>query len=118
VSRPRVVGAAAAAAAAVLLPVAAAHAQDADPRLGRRLAAQTCQACHGMDGISKQANAPTIAGHPEDYFIRQVMAYRDGARHDEQMSIVARDLTDEQIRALAACYSAIELEAVRIPGRD
>lgn len=111
-----IAGAAAVAAVAFLL--ASAAAQEGDPREGRRLAAQTCQACHGMDGISKQANAPTIAGHPEDYFIRQLRAYRDGVRHDEQMSIAARDLTDEQIRALAAYYSAIELEAVRIPGRD
>jgi cytochrome c553 len=109
---------AAVAAAAHLLPAVSAPAQEGDPRQGRRLAAQSCQGCHGMDGISKQANAPTIAGHPVDYFIRQLTAYRDGGRHDEQMSIAARDLTDEQIRALAAYYSAIELEAVRIPGRD
>lgn len=53
-----------------------------------------------------------------DSFLRALTAYRDGGRCDEQMSIAARDLTDEQIRALAAHYSAIELEAVRIPGRD
>lgn len=81
-------------------------------------AAHSCQGCHAKDGISKQADAPTINDLSVDYFIRQLTAYRDGGRHDEQMSIAARDLTDEQIRALAAQYSAIELEAVRIPDRD
>ncbi len=109
---------AAVAAVALLLPAVSAPAQEGEPRQGRRLAARSCQGCLGMHGLSKQANAPTIAGHPMDYFIRQLTAYRDGGRHDEQMSIAARDLTDEQIRALAAYHSAIELEAARIPGRD
>lgn len=101
-----------------LPPSAAALAQAGDWRAGRLLAARSCQACHGMDGLSKQANAPNIGGQPEEYLLAQLRAYRDGTRKQEQMSIAAEGLTDEQILALVAYYAAIEVEAVRIPGRD
>ncbi|WP_204251037.1 c-type cytochrome [Elioraea rosea] len=108
----------AASVAASLVPVVPALAQAGDWRAGRLLAARSCQACHGMDGLSKQANAPNIGGQPEEYLVAQLRAYRDGTRRQEQMSIAAEGLTDEQILALVAYYSAIEVEAVRIPGRD
>ncbi|MGQ0665251.1 MAG: c-type cytochrome [Pseudomonadota bacterium] len=44
-------------------------------------------------------------------------ADRGGERKDEQMSLTARELTDEQIAILAAYCSAVEIEAVRVPGR-
>lgn len=112
-----VLGPAAVFAAGLLLALPA-FAQAGDWRAGRLLAARSCQACHGMDGLSKQANAPNIGGQPEAYLIDQLRAYRDGTRRQEQMSIAAEGLTDDQILALVAYYSAIEVEAVRIPGRD
>lgn len=112
-----VLGPAAMFAAGLLLSLPA-LAQAGDWRAGRLLAARSCQACHGMDGLSKQANAPNIAGQPEEYLIAQLRAYRDGTRRQEQMSIAAEGLTDDQILALVAYYGAIEVEAVRIPGRD
>lgn len=111
---------------AVLLVLAAAPvaAVEAPPTLtpdlirdARRLAAGHCQGCHGMDGLSKQANAPNIAAQPFEYLVVQLKAYRDGQRHQEQMSIAAQNLTDEEIVKLSAYYAAIEIEAVSIPGR-
>ncbi|MGG5817864.1 c-type cytochrome [Falsiroseomonas sp. HW251] len=46
----------------------------------------------------------------------QLNAFRSGDRKNEQMNIIAQDLTDAQIRDLAAWYSAIEIEAT-VPGR-
>jgi len=99
-------------------------AAEAPPRLTpellkevRTLAASHCQGCHGMDGLSKQANAPNIAAQPFDYLTAQLKAYRGGQRHHEQMSIVAQNLTDDEITKVAAYYHAIEIEAVSIPGR-
>ncbi len=104
--------------AASLVLSTTAMAQAGDWRAGRLLAARSCQACHGMDGLSKQANAPNIGGQPEEYLIAQLRAYRDGTRQQEQMSIAVEGLTEEQFLAIVAYYSAIELEAVKIPGRD
>ena len=49
-------------AAATLLPAPFACAQDA--AAGRKVAAQTCQACHGMDGKGQAPFMPPLAGNP------------------------------------------------------
>ena len=97
--------AAAALAAAAVLPPG--HAQDI--KAGQRKAI-ACQACHGMDGLSKLPDAPNIAGQPVAYLERALRAFRDGARKNEVMSVSARTLSDEDIRDLAAYYGAIKVE--------
>lgn len=98
--------AALAAAAAVLVAPAAAQ----DRQAGRR-AAVACQACHGLDGLSKLPDAPHLAGQPEAYLVRALRAYRSGERRHETMSVAAQALSDEDIRNLAAYYAAIAIEA-------
>lgn len=100
--------AAAALAAAAALHKAPAAAQDV--KAGQRKAI-ACQACHGMDGLSRLPDAPNIAGHPARYLERTLRAFRSGERKNEMMSVAARTLTDEDIRDLAAYYSAIKVEA-------
>jgi len=75
-----------------------------------------CQACHGMDGISKAPDAPNIAGQTEPYLIAQLQAFKSGARKSESMTVVASTLSDKQIEDLAAYYSAIEIKVGKIPG--
>lgn len=84
----------------------------ADPGAGRALAAQRCQACHGVDGLSRQPNAPNIAGDPEFYLAKQLAAFKSGRRQDEQMQIVAQELSDRQIEDLVAWYASIQVEAI------
>ena len=96
--------AAALAAAAVALPL---HAQDI--KAGQRKAI-ACQACHGLDGLSRLPDAPNIAGQPVGYLERALHAFRAGTRRNEVMSVAARTLSDEDIRDLAAYYGAIKLE--------
>ena len=85
----------------------------ADAAAGRAKA-KACQACHGIDGVSKQAHVPHIAGESEIYLIKQLKAFRDGERQDPQMSIMAKPLTDEDIANLAAWYSSIKI-TVTVP---
>jgi cytochrome c553 len=80
-----------------------------DAAAGRRMAV-ACQACHGLDGLSKLPEAPHIAGQPVLYLERSLRAYRSGERRNEAMSVVARTLGDEEIRNLAAYYSSIKIE--------
>ena len=84
-----------------------------DAKVGRTKATQ-CQACHGFDGISKLPEAPHIAGQPEPYIVKSLRAYRQGTRKDEMMSLVAKQLTNQDIEDIAAYYSAIEF-SVKVP---
>lgn len=106
----RQVNAAAALAAAAVFCMPA-DAQDA--AAGRRMAV-ACQACHGLDGLSKLPEAPHIAGQPALYLERSLRAYRSGERRNEVMSVVAKTLSDDEVRNLAAYYSSIKIE-VQVP---
>lgn len=85
-------------------------AQGADPTNGRKLARQ-CQTCHGLDGIAKIPIAPHLAGESQIYIERQLKAFRSGERQHEMMTVVAKDLTDQQISDLAAWYASIKIQA-------
>jgi cytochrome c553 len=82
----------------------------ADPAAGREKAAM-CQTCHGIDGIARIPEAPTIAGESELYLEKQLEAFRSGEREDPMMSIIAQSLSDEDIDNLAAWYASIEITA-------
>jgi len=97
----------------VLAIPGAGAAQAGDAVLGREKA-KMCQACHGIDGVAKIPTAPHIAGESEVYLETQLKAFRSGARTHEIMSLIAQQLSDEDIDNLAAWYSSIEIE-VRVP---
>ncbi|MGQ0665253.1 MAG: c-type cytochrome [Pseudomonadota bacterium] len=99
-------GAAALVAAALLAAAFPASAQDA---AAGRLKAIQCQACHGLDGLSKLPESPHLAGQNDIYLIKALKDYRSGARKDPVMSIAAASLTDTDISDLAAYFSSIEV---------
>jgi len=70
---------------------------------GRKLAGQ-CRTCHGLDGKAQMPIAPHIGGESEEYLRTQLAAFRDGTREHEMMTIVAKNLTDQQIADLAAWF--------------
>jgi cytochrome c553 len=80
-----------------------------------RTKALMCQACHGIDGLSKVPDAPNIAGQTEPYLVAQLQAFKSGARKNDAMSVVALSLSDQDIEDLAAYYSAIEISIVKVP---
>jgi cytochrome c553 len=98
---------------AILTSAGSASAEAADVAAGRRKALQ-CQACHGLDGLSKLPDAPHLAGQPERYLVRSLDEYRKGMRKNEMMTLVVKDLSDQDIADLAAYYAAIEI-SVRPP---
>jgi len=83
----------------------------ADARAGRAKAV-ACQGCHGLDGLSKHPEAPNLAGQIENYLAKSLGEYRSGERKNEMMTIVAKDLSDEDIANLSAFYAAIPVEVV------
>lgn len=81
---------------------------------GKATAQAACQVCHGLDGVALVPEAPNLSGQQELYLQIQLKAYRAGQRRHEQMSIIARALSDDDIRNLAAWYSGIKI-TVKIP---
>jgi cytochrome c553 len=86
------------------------HAAAADAAAGREKAA-ACAVCHGIDGLHKVPDAPNLAGNGADYIIKQLEAFQTGARQHEQMSIIAKGLSEEDISDLAAWYASIKVTA-------
>src|SRR5215470_2314607 len=78
----------------------------ADIKAGRQKALQ-CQTCHGLDGQAKLPDAPNLAGQTDVYLAKALKDYRGGARKNDMMSLVVRNLTDADIADLAAYYAAI-----------
>jgi len=79
-----------------------------DVAAGKKKAAM-CQVCHGLDGISKNPDAPNLAGQNEIYLVRSLTAFKAGARENEQMSVVVQALGEADIADLAAYYAAIKI---------
>ncbi len=92
---------------AASLPTAA---EAADAAAGRKKARQ-CQTCHGIDGIAKIPIAPHIAGENQIYLETQLKAFRSGKREHEIMSVIAKNLSDEDISDLSAWYASVKITA-------
>ncbi len=99
-------------AAAVFACAGSALAQDA--KAGLTLVKQKCQTCHGVDGIAKIPVAPHLAGENDIYIQTQLKAFRTGKREHEMMSVVAKDLTDQDIANAAAWFASIKI-SVEVP---
>ena len=100
--------------AGALLAVSPGHAGDVKAGGAK---AMMCQACHGLDGLAKTPDAPNIAGQLEPYLVAQLQAFKTGLRKNDAMSVVTPSLSDQDIEDLAAYYSAIEIQVVKVPGQ-
>ncbi len=85
-------------------PLAAAAQGAAYPNAGRDLAA-SCAICHGTNGINA-GGMPNLAGQPANYLAMQLRDFRDGKRPATIMHQISKGLTEEQIAAVSAYWSA------------
>jgi len=78
---------------------------------------EICFACHGKTGRSKRRGVPSLAGQKAEYLSNQLRAFRLTAgnskkfhftnrRFHQFMSTVSRELSNEDIRAIAGYFSA------------
>ena len=88
---------------AITLP-ASLLAAGGDPDAGKEKA-MVCAACHGQDGKSVDPSYPNLAGQHESYLIKALADYRAGRRTNAIMAPMAVNLTDQDIKDLAAWYS-------------
>ncbi len=96
---------------ALLACLAPAVASAGDARAGRQKIT-TCQACHGLDGLSKNPEAPNLAGQIESYLVKSLGEYKTETRKNESMNIVAKDLSDQDMADIAAYYSSIQIDVL------
>lgn len=69
-------------------------------------AVATCAACHGEDGVGTVPENPTLAGQHADYLAQALNDYRLGKRRNPIMGMFAKELSRDDIRALAAYFAA------------
>ncbi|MGB0681242.1 MAG: c-type cytochrome [Magnetovibrionaceae bacterium] len=92
-----------------------------------------CWRCHGAFGVTDDSTRPNLAGQHAGYLEKQLFAFRDAARHlpkgypladrhHETMESVSRNLSDQDIKHLAAYYAGLTChssrEAMRLPVPD
>jgi len=116
----------AALAAAGLLWAAPAAAQDAakpDLAKGEQLARQVCVACHAADGNSVAPANPKLAGQHTNYLYKQLTNFKaqggkKAARENALMAGMVANLSDPDMRALAAYYAAHKLKPAAASDKD
>lgn len=79
-----------------------------DPAAGKKKS-MSCAACHGANGIAVLPNAGNLAGQPVQYLKKALHDFKTGARKQENMSVVAQALSDQDIENLAAYYAAFQV---------
>jgi cytochrome c553 len=74
--------------------------------------AERCQECHGAQGQGQghpngpEGKFPKLAGQHVDYLLKQIADFRSGARKDDQMAIMARSVTDEDVLDILTYFNA------------
>jgi cytochrome c553 len=68
--------------------------------------AESCAACHGPNGNAPQGPIPILAGQTARYLYLQLRDFQEGRRSDPQMTPMAKDLSREEMRALADWFAA------------
>ncbi|HJP98287.1 MAG TPA: c-type cytochrome [Rhodanobacteraceae bacterium] len=77
-----------------------------EPAAGAAKAA-ACVACHGAKGIAVAPTFPNLAGQSATYLYVQLRAFKDGARGNPVMQPLAKALSDQDMRNLAAHFASL-----------
>lgn len=95
--------------AAALAPALAAEANaPAKPDLtkGQATATQVCAACHAADGNRGSPAYPILQGQHPEYLAKQLHEFKEGKRKNPIMQGFAAQLSDEDMRNVAAFYAS------------
>jgi len=71
------------------------------------LIAEACAPCHGEEGIAKSVDVPNLAGQHNVYLHNQLRAFQSGKRPHKEMRFMSRQMTDDDMRAIADYYSKL-----------
>ncbi|MEO7580580.1 MAG: c-type cytochrome [Massilia sp.] len=94
-------------------PASSPAAPRGDPLAGRDKAdAERCLECHGVAGPGQgysngsDGKFARLGGQQADYIVKQVLDFRSGRRKHDFMQMMARTLSDEDLRDIAAYFAA------------
>ena len=73
--------------------------------------AALCIACHGPGGNSLNPLWPKLAGQHPEYIVKQIQAFKTGARKDPTMAPMAAALDDKAMADVAAYFTSQERSA-------
>jgi cytochrome c553 len=76
-----------------------------DPAAGKEKSA-VCAGCHGVDGNSTVGANPRLAGQYESYLYHALKSYKEGRRQSLLMAGMVANLSDQDMRDLAAYYAS------------
>lgn len=76
-----------------------------DPKAGQEKSA-VCAGCHGADGNAVIGANPRLAGQYETYLYQALTQYKNGQRNDILMSNMVANLSDQDMRDLAAWFAS------------
>lgn len=65
-----------------------------------------CAACHGPDGNSVNPEWPKLAGQHPAYLVEQLRAFKTGHRQNATMAPMAKNLSEQDMRDLAAYFAS------------
>ena len=74
-----------------------------------------CGACHGLKGIPEDKSIPIIWGQNSGYLYLQFRDFQKGARQDDRMSAVAKNVVKKDALDLAEYFAAKEWPAPGAP---
>lgn len=66
---------------------------------------KACNACHGSDGIGTSDEYPNIGGQNALYLFNALRDYQTGARQSSKMQAMIKNLSEMQLKKLAAHYA-------------
>ena len=72
-----------------------------------------CASCHGVAGQGGKLEASSLAGQNPLYFVRTLLDYQSGVRHNDSakgMAAFAKKLSRSEIEALATYYADLPLQ--------
>ncbi len=76
-----------------------------DINAGKKIATRACFACHGKTGNSPNPLWPNLAGQHESYLIKQMLAFKSGARNNRLMVPIMATLSKDDIKNIARFYA-------------
>jgi cytochrome c553 len=76
---------------------------------GKQASVTPCFMCHGLDGAGDSAGAfPRLSQQAAFYMYKQLVDYASGARPNEVMSPIAKQMTEPQMANVAFYYSVVD----------
>lgn len=77
-----------------------------DAGAGKVIAERDCKACHGLDGRGVAPGIPHLAAQREHFLLASLYEYKDGRRTHAALKGMAEQMSDADLRNVAAYYAS------------